>query len=297
MQIAVMGAGAIGSLFGALLAREGYDVTLIGREAHVKAILERGLRVSGLEEFNIRIKAFTRAVEADLFLFTVKSYDTEQAARAIPVGGKTVVLTLQNGIGNEEIIASVVGVERVISGKTSYGSTLVEPGHIRYTGAGETIVGELDGRVTERVRAIAELFNSAGIKTSIARDMRMKIWEKLIINAGINAITAITGLKNGEILKFEELKELMRLAIEEAVAVARASGIAIRDDMVERTEAVARATAENQSSMLQDVKRGKRTEIEAINGAIVKLGERYGIPTPVNRALTALVKGIEGRRI
>ncbi len=296
MQIAVMGAGAIGSLFGALLARAGYDVTLIGREAHVRAIEERGLRVSGLEEFNIKLKATTQAVEAELFLFTVKSYDTEQAARAIPLGEKTVILTLQNGIGNEEIIASIVGIERVISGKTSYGSTLLEPGHIRYTGKGETVIGELDGGVTQRIKAIAELLNSAGIKTSIAIDIKTKIWEKLIINAGINAITAITGLKNGEILKFEELKALVKLAVEEAVAVAIASGIVIKEDMVERTIAVAQATAENQSSMLQDVKKGKKTEINAINGAIVRYGEKYGIPTPVNRVLTALVKGIEGRK-
>lgn len=296
MQIAVMGAGAIGSLFGALLARAGYDVTLIGREAHVRAIVENGLKVSGLEEFNIKVKAVTRAVEAELFLFTVKSYDTEQAARSIPIGEKTVILTLQNGIGNEEAIASILGVERVISGKTAYGSTLLEPGHIRFTGRGETVIGELDGRVTQRIKAIAELLNSAGIKTSIAIDMRTKIWEKLIVNAGINAITAITGLRNGEILKFEELKAVLKLAVEEAVAVAGASGIVIKSDMVERTIAVAQATAENQSSMLQDVKKGRRTEIEAINGAIVKLGERYGIPTPVNLALTALVKSIEGRK-
>jgi 2-dehydropantoate 2-reductase len=296
MQIAVMGAGAIGSLFGALLARAGFDVTLIGRELHVRAIKEKGLRVSGLEEFNVKLKAVTLPVEADLFLFTVKSYDTEQAARAIPLKETTAVLTLQNGIGNEEIIASIIGSERVISGKTAYGSTLLEPGHIRYTGKGETVIGELDGRVTERIKKIAELFNSAGIETSIAVDINTKIWEKLIVNAGINAITAITGLRNGEILKFDELKALLRQAVEESVAVAKASGITIKEDMVERTIRVARATAENQSSMLQDVKRGKRTEIDAINGAIVKNGERYGISTPVNRTLTALVKGMEWRK-
>ncbi len=296
MKISVMGAGAIGSLFGAMLARSGYDVTLIGREAHINAIKSNGLRVSGLEEFNIKLKAKTRPVESDLFLLTVKSYDTEEAIKAIPLRKNTVILTLQNGIGNEDCIATIAGRERVISGKTANGSTLLDPGHIRFTGRGETVIGELDGIITPRVKEIAELFNSAGISTSISTDMKTKIWEKLIVNVGINAITAITGLRNGEILKLPELRELMKIAVEEAIEVARAKGITINEDMVMRTAAVAEATAMNQSSMLQDMNRGRKTEIDAINGAIVKFGEELNIPVPVNQALTAIVKGMEWRK-
>ncbi|MHC1635443.1 MAG: ketopantoate reductase family protein, partial [Candidatus Methanospirareceae archaeon] len=186
-RIMVMGAGAIGSLFGGLIASAGYDVVLVGREEHVREIKRKGLHISGLTERRIKIDAETspRGIEADFVLFTVKSYDTEEAARQIEVKEETAVVSLQNGLGNEEKIAHIIGIEHVVGGVTSYGAIFKEPAHIIHTGVGYTVIGELDGRITDRVRRICEIFNDAGIKTEISTDIRKNKWEKLVINAAI----------------------------------------------------------------------------------------------------------------
>ncbi|RJS71325.1 MAG: 2-dehydropantoate 2-reductase [Candidatus Syntrophoarchaeum sp. WYZ-LMO15] len=293
MKIVVMGAGAIGSLFGGLLALRGEDVLLVGRRSHVDAINSRGLKISGMTDAIVHLRASTHPEEGDLILFTVKSYDTEKAASSLIINDDTIVLSLQNGLGNEEKIAEVVGREHVIGGVTSYGALFLEPGHVSHTGIGETVIGELDGSITDRVSRLSDLLNKAGIMTSVTDSIKRKIWEKLVVNAGINAITAITGVKNGKLLEIPQLRELMRYASLEAVEVGRKQGIDLGYDLIDRVEEVARRTAENRSSMLQDISRGKKTEIDAINGMIVRLGEEVGVDTPVNRILTLLVRGIE----
>ncbi|HEC56797.1 MAG TPA: 2-dehydropantoate 2-reductase [Candidatus Syntrophoarchaeum butanivorans] len=293
MKIVVMGAGAIGSLFGGLLALRGEDVLLVGRRSHVDAINSRGLKISGMTDAIVHVRASTHPEEGDLILFTVKSYDTEKAASSLIINDDTIVLSLQNGLGNEEKIAEVVGREHVIGGVTSYGALFLEPGHVSHTGIGETVIGELDGSITERVSRLSDLLNKAGIMTSVTDSIKRKIWEKLVVNVGINAITAITGVKNGKLLEIPQLRELMRYASLEAVEVGRKQGIDLGYDLIDRVEEVARRTAENRSSMLQDISRGKKTEIDAINGMIVRLGEEVGVDTPVNRILTLLVRGIE----
>mgnify|MGYP000235734060 CR=1 FL=1 len=293
MKIVVMGAGAIGSLFGGLLALRGEDVLLVGRRSHVDAINSRGLKISGMTDAIVHLRASTHPEEGDLILFTVKSYDTEKAASSLIINDDTIVLSLQNGLGNEEKIAEVVGREHVIGGVTSYGALFLEPGHVSHTGIGETVIGELDGSITDRVSRLSDLLNKAGIMTSVTGSIKRKIWEKLVVNAGINAITAITGVKNGKLLEIPQLRELMRYASLEAVEVGRKQGIDLGYDLIDRVEEVARRTAENRSSMLQDISRGKKTEIDAINGMIVRLGEEVGVDTPVNRILTLLVRGIE----
>ena len=293
MKIVVMGAGAIGSLFGGLLALRGEDVLLVGRRSHVDAINSRGLKISGMTDAIVHVRASTHPEEGDLILFTVKSYDTEKAASSLIINDDTIVLSLQNGLGNEEKIAEVVGREHVIGGVTSYGALFLEPGHVSHTGIGETVIGELDGSITERVSRLSDLLNKAGIRTSVTDSIKRKIWEKLVVNAGINAITAITGVNNGKLLEIPQLRELMRYASLEAVEVGRKQGIDLGYDLIDRVEEVARRTAENRSSMLQDISRGKKTEIDAINGMIVRLGEEVGVDTPVNRILTLLVRGIE----
>ncbi|MHC1581828.1 MAG: ketopantoate reductase family protein [Candidatus Syntropharchaeia archaeon] len=292
-RIMVMGAGALGSLFGGLLADSGYDVILVGRKKHVDAINKNGLRISGLTDKIIDVKASTTPVDADLILFTVKSYDTEKAARELRIEKDTTVLSLQNGMGNEEKIASIIGEEHVLGGITSYGALFVEPGHIKHTGIADTFIGELNGEITQRAKKICEMFKDAGIKTEITDNIREKIWEKLVINVGINAPTSICRIKNGMLLEIPEMKWIMEKAVEEAVEVAKRMGIKITNPL-EKVIDVATKTRENESSMLQDIKKGKRTEIDAINGIIVELGEKFGIPTPVNRTLFSLVKGIEG---
>ncbi|KYO63798.1 ketopantoate reductase family protein [Thermovenabulum gondwanense] len=171
---------------------------------------------------------------------------------------------------------------------------MIGPGHIKHAGEGDTLIGEIDGRITERLKTIEELFNKVGIKCSIKDDIMSIIWSKLLINVGINAITAITGVKNGEIINHPASEEIMKMAVYEAVEVAKAKGIKIvYVDPVEKVKEVCKLTKENISSMLQDIIKKRKTEIEVINGAVVKEGEILGIPTPVNRVLTNLVLTIE----
>jgi 2-dehydropantoate 2-reductase len=206
----------------------------------------------------------------------------------------TKVLTLQNGIGNIEIIAEAVGSEKVIGGVTNLGVTLIDEGKVRYAGRGETVIGRIDGKIPVEMRSLREIFNKAGLETRISRDIKGLLWSKLIINVGINALTAITRLNNGKLIEFEGTRRILREAVTEATKIAKRKRIKlIYDDPLAKVEAVCEATATNVSSMLQDVLRKKRTEIDFINGVIVRQGQELGIPTPANSILTDLVKTIE----
>jgi len=304
LRIAVVGSGAMGSLFGGMLAEAGEEVTLVDVwEEHVRAINERGLRVRGVGgERAIRIHATTKPGEVgsvELVLIFVKSYDTQKAAAdALPMAsGQTVFLTLQNGLGNAEKIAEVVGSHRVVVGVTAQGSTLLGPGEIRHAGVGATTIGELNGSKTARILKIKEAFNRAGLATEVSASILDAVWSKVLVNVGINALTALTGLRNGELLVFPEIRGVMRRAVLEALEVAEAKGVRIRENPVEKVYEVAEATAANRSSMLQDIDRCRRTEVGALNGAIVEMGRRLGVDTPVNEALTAAVLGLESVRM
>jgi 2-dehydropantoate 2-reductase len=303
MRVAVVGAGAMGSLFGGLMARAGDEVWLIDTwEEQVRAISREGLVVEdgtgalGGGEVTITVKATTRPDEAapvDLVLFFVKSYHTRAAgAAAGPLFGPgTTALTLQNGLGNAEDLEAVLGAGRVLAGTTSCGATLLAPGHIRFAGRGPTVLGELSGGPSERASRAAETLRRAGFETSVSADIKSMIWGKVMVNVGINALTALTGLCNGELLDHPETREVLRAAVTEAVAVARSRGAALPwANPVEHVEEIARLTATNRSSMLQDVDHGRRTEIDAINGAIVREAAAGGVQAPVNLVLTALVK-------
>lgn len=304
MRIAVVGSGAMGSLFGGMLAEAGEEVTLVDVwEEHVRAINERGLRVRGVGgERTIRVAATTKPGEVgpmDLILIFVKSYDTEKAAvDALPMAsGETVFLTLQNGLGNAEKIAEVAGGHRVVAGVTAQGSTLLGPGEIRHAGVGVTTIGEQNDSTTARILRIEEAFNRAGLATEVSASILDTVWSKVLVNVGINAITALTGLRNGELLVFPEIRGVMRRAVLEALDVAEAKGVRIAMDPVEKVYEVAEATAANRSSMLQDIDRCRRTEVWALNGAIVEMGHRLGVDTPVNEVLTAAVVGLESVRM
>lgn len=292
----------MGSLFGGMLAEAGNNVWLVDVwKEHVDAIRQRGLRIkapSG-ERLIPKVKAVVSAQEAgesELVLVFVKSTVTEQAVRgAKPLfGQETLVLTLQNGLGNVERIASVIGSSMILAGVTAQGATVLGPGEIYHAGAGPTSIGEIAGPATPRVERVAKLLDEAGIKTQVSDNVMGLMWGKLLVNVGVNALTALTGLRNGELLDHPEAVELMELAVLEGYRVAQAKGIELPyEDPVAHTKEVARATAQNRSSMLQDVSNRRKTEIEMINGAIVREGQVLGIQTPVNRTLTNLVRVLE----
>ena len=298
MKIAVLGSGAMGCLYGGMLAEAGNDVVLIDIwKEHIDAVNASGLKIEGLSGDrtvkNIRgVTVSAEAGSADLLVVFVKATITEQAMRgAISLVGKdTAVLTLQNGLGNVEKLCGVLDASRVIAGTTGHGSTLIGPGHIRHAGMGDTVIGEPDGRQSDRIKAVAALFSEAKLATHISENVMGLIWTKLLVNVGINALTAVTGLKNGRLVDFAETEELMAMAIEEARSVAKAKGIRFEtDDPLEYTKQIARKTAANRSSMLQDVTSRRPTEVSVINGAIVDEGKKLDIPTPVNTVLTNLI--------
>ena len=301
MKIAVIGAGAMGSLFGAYLAKAGAAVTVVDVwPEHVAAIRGQGLTLSeaaGDEVVRLDAALGTGGLEpVDLVILFVKSAATQaaatDAAALLRPGGR--VLTLQNGLGNAEVIAEIVGAERVLAGTTAQGATLLGPGRVRHGGSGETHIGRLFGEVDEFCHEVARLLTNAGLPTVVEPDVRSLIWGKLIINTGINALTALLRLRNGQLAELDETRQLLALAVEEAVQVARAAGVRLPYEIpLDKVLAVAVATGQNQSSMLQDVLRGSPTEIAVINGAIVREGERLGVATPVNRTLTLLVQALE----
>jgi 2-dehydropantoate 2-reductase len=234
---------------------------------------------------------------AELVIIFVKAPRTKSAAKTAQTiaGSDGSVMTLQNGMGNADIIAEFIEAERILAGTTSHGATLLGPGRIRHAGSGPTTIGAWsqteDG--LQRAGQFAEFFNRAGIKTESVADVRSVVWNKLLINIGINAVTALTHIKNGQILDLKITQELSRAAVMEAIGVAQAENIKVQDDAVDRVFKVAEATAVNRSSMGQDVDSRRQTEIAAINGFIVREAKRLGLPAPVNFALTALVQTLE----
>jgi 2-dehydropantoate 2-reductase len=300
VKTVIIGAGAMGSLFGGLLTLSGEEVWLVDvRKEQIDAIRSGGLTVEakGKQEA-IHVNAtsdVTSIGRADLVIFFVKTYHTEKAVYDSLILQKedTIFLTLQNGFGNEEAICKFVDPKNVMLGVTNHGATLLGPAHIRHAGWGKTYIGELDGKVTDRVKQIALVFNQAGIETEVTSSIRDLVWDKLFINIGINALTAVTGLKNGQLLDHPETVRLMEALVSEAVEVAGKKGILIKGNPLEKVKAVAEATRQNRSSMGQDFDYKRGTEIDAINGAVVREAERLGIPVPYNQMITDLIKVIE----
>ena len=300
MKIAIIGAGALGSLFGGLLTKGGQEVWLfdpIAKE-HIAKINAAGLIIEeeGREE-RIAVRGTTKIEEigeARLVALFVKAPYTEEAIKgALPaVGPSTQVLSLQNGIGITDILERHVGQERLLRGVTAQGSTLLGPGRIRHAGRGPTWLGRVGEKGnSSKLEEVVDSFNRAGIEAHVEGDIRKLIWKKLLINAGINALTAIFGVQNGELINDRDLRAIMRGVVCEAVTVAQAKGLDFQPgQMVHEVEEICRLTAGNISSMLQDVRRGSLTEIDYINGAIVREGERLGVETPLNHLLTRLIK-------
>jgi 2-dehydropantoate 2-reductase len=301
MRIAVVGAGGVGSVFGGKLAAAGHEVWLVHRRAEVvDALRAGGLRLDtpdASQQVGVRATLDTREVgTADLVLILTKSTDTRAAAiSAVPlVGPHTLVLTLQNGLGNLEAIGAVVGEERALLGMTYVGATVVGPAHVRLTAPGLSFVGEPDGGLSERCERLAQVLSEAGVPTQATDQLWPMVWGKLVINAALNATCALTGANGQTALLSPAAYELLGRAAQETADVAAALGITLPyPDPAERVRQHCRDVGTSKPSMLQDMERGRPTEVDAINGAVVREGERLGIPTPYNRALLLLVQARE----
>jgi len=295
MKILVMGSGAIGSLFGAYLSKTN-DVVLLGRSHHVRAIEQHGLRVRGKTIMRCRLHAVD-AIEKvpdlpDLVLLTVKSYDTETAVKQLHtlIHDETLVISLQNGLGNVETMERIIPQRHILAGVTTHGVIFSKPGEIIHTGRGHTLLGELTGDRSPRLQTIVDLFNLAGIETVASEDIIRELWVKAIINSSINPITAFFQCKNGYLLQNAILEKIVEHVCKESTQVASTKGISVEPkEMIRRTKDVIRETSENYSSMAQSIQQGKRTEIDAINGYLLAAGKRQGMQTPLNSILVELI--------
>ncbi|MGY0194407.1 ketopantoate reductase family protein [Leptothrix sp. BB-4] len=303
MNICIVGAGALGCTIGAALSEVGSRVWLINRSpAQVEAMNARGLQLVTPEgERSVPVQAATSCAglpQADLVIVLVKSFDTEAAilGAAPVIGPDTAVLSLQNGLGHEDILAATVGRERVLAGKTYLGGVMLAPGRIISGTVGkQTHIGELDGAITPRVSAIAAEFNRAGLSTTVSDNILGTMWDKLLVNVATSALSGITRLAYGDLYEVPEVRETALAAVAEALAVARAAGVRLSFSEPEQAwnraaEGLPRAF---KASMLQSLEKGSVTEVDFIHGAVVRAGRQHGIPTPVNATLVACIKGIE----
>lgn len=302
MKISIIGAGAMGSLYGGKLSAAGADVVLydINKE-HVEAVNSGGLHIEDLatgevETVHPRASADPNAVEgSDYIVVFVKSTATDAVGRQFAglTGQDSIVITLQNGVGNDKVLERHFGPERTAAGVTSQGATFLGPGKIRHAGKGPTHLCMLN-KQNHTLGPLVDAMNLAEFETHIEENIENLIWSKLVINIGINALTALTGLKNGGLLEHDETKRLVKSLVEEAVEVVEAKGLELTyPSPLEMVYTVCEKTGGNRSSMLQDFDRNSRTEIDFINYALVQEGEALGIPLPVNETVSLLVKTLD----
>ena len=298
VRTAVLGAGAVGCYYGGMLARAGHPVTLIGRAPHVEAFEKSGLRFEGLKfDERVAVAASTEAAAvrgAKLVLFCVKSTDTEAAAAQIApfLDADAIVVNLQNGVDNTERIQAKVA-RTVVPAVVYVATEMKGPGHLKHHGRGDLVIGGLDDR--KSLENIKSWFEAAGVPVSISDNVAGELWAKLVVNCAYNALSAITQLPYGKLIQGTGIREVMRDVVEETLAVAKASGIHVAPDMLARVYKLAEGMPTQYSSTAQDLARGKPTEIDHLNGHVVRRGEALGIPTPANRALHALVKLLESK--
>lgn len=331
IKIGIIGAGSIGSLFGAYLAKMGYfrnqlmnaeiSVVLFSRKGHAIQIKKNGLILKEQEKVHKikNIRAFTnpkdflesetkieedsntKRISFDFLFLTTKTYDIKSAINEYQdlINRSNWLVVLQNGIGNEEIIKNMMPQVKMIRMVTTNGALLEKPGFVTHTGDGTTKMGissftESNPKDLKDLKNLKTLLETAGLKSIIVEDIVKECWGKIFVNIGINAFGALTQLNNGDLLKLKGLKNLMKKAIEEAQYIARKKNIEVKErDFITLTYDVARKTANNKNSMLQDIQKGNRTEIDFINGKIVSYAEELGVEVPVNKTLTYLIKGVE----
>jgi 2-dehydropantoate 2-reductase len=298
MRIAIMGSGALGGFFGGLLARAGQDVTFIARGAHLEAIRSRGLVVKSatLGDFTVSAPATDDPREigpVDLVLVGVKTYDLDAAAAQLPplVGPQTAVLPIQNGIDAPDRIARVVGSDAVLTGVAYVLSVLDGPGVIKHIAQGRIVLGQQNGGRGGRVERVAQALRAAGIGCDTPPDIRVPLWEKFVLLAATGGVMALARLPFGPLRDCAETRELCRGAMQEAAVVGRACGVALPPDLVDRHwEMVLGLPPAGTGSMLQDLRAGRRLELAALNGAVVREGLQAGVATPLNFAVYAALK-------
>jgi len=304
-RIAVLGAGAVGCYFGGMLARAGAPVTLIGRPLHVSAIARHGLFFDGLHfQQHIQVAASTEisaAREAEVVLFCVKTLNTEEASRSLAphLAPNAAVISLQNGVDNGERIRSASKIDAFVA-VVYVAAAMTAPGRVKHSGRGDLILGDLpgethmDGRRQRQLEQLSSLFQHAGVPCGVSSNVEGELWLKMVINCAYNAISALGRAQYRRAGGNRWARELMIKATEEALEVARAAGVRLPDvDMVETVLKISESMANATSSTAQDLARGKPTEIDSLNGYLVRRGVELGVPTPVNQTLHALVKLLE----
>jgi 2-dehydropantoate 2-reductase len=297
LKVTVMGAGAVGCYFGGMLARAGHDVTLVARPQHVQAIRRDGLRLETKTfDEHVRLQAVTEAsaaADADLVLFCVKSMDTEAAGRQLKavLRPDTLVLCLQNGVDNAERLRTVLPEHEVAAAVVYVATEMAGAGHLKHHGRGELVIEP--AAASERV---AQALAAAGVPTEVSADVRGALWLKLILNCAYNAVSAIAQRPYGENVEGEGIRDVMHDVVDECLAVAQADGVQVPGDAHAAARKLVESMPSQYSSTAQDLARGKPTEIDFLNGYVVRRGQALGIPTPANRVLWALVKLLESKR-
>ncbi len=310
MKYLVMGAGALGSIFGGLLAERGHDVTFVGLDDHLKAMQDKGLRITGIwgdhtiEPVTACYGTAGLSGTFDAVLLSVKSYLSATVVRQILpfIHPHTLVYSIQNGLGNWEAIANAVGWDRTVGARIIFGAEIVEPGTAKVTVyADKVLLGSPSGDVPpERIQGFCDDLNDAGIPTEITANIAAALWGKVLYNSALNPLGAILNVPYGRLRDVPEVLAVMRRIIEEIFAVAEAKNIALdyggADDYYRfLIEKQLPPTAKHRASMLQDMELGRRTEIDALNGAISRYGRELGVPTPANDVVTAIIKGLESK--
>lgn len=298
IKVAVMGAGAVGCYYGGMLARAGHEVVLIARPQHVAAIARDGLRLQTTtfdEQVRLAASSAPGAVQgAQLVLFCVKSLDTESAGAQIRpyLASDALVLTLQNGVDNADRLRTVLTTTAVAAAVVYVATEMAGPGHVKHHGRGELVIEPAGAS-----QAVAQALIGAGVPTEISSNVRGALWAKLILNCAYNAVSAIAQLPYGRTVAGEGIQDVMRDVVAECLAVAQAEGVQVAGDVHAAVAQLAASMPSQLSSTAQDLARGKRSEIDYLNGLIVKRGEALGVATPANRVLWALVKLIEGKQL
>lgn len=307
MKTCILGAGSLGCAIGGTLALGGNEVHMVARASNVAALREKGLTLVSPEGDEQVAAVYGHVTaegigECELVIVLCKAMDTAAVVSGAGVdeliGPETVVMSLQNGLGAEDILVDAFGAGHVIGGKTYVGGMLLEPGRVRASVAEKhTVIGELDGNVTERVKSIADTFTAAGLACEASDNIIGVIWDKLLVNVSTGAICATTGLPYGDIYKEPLIREVALMAVQEGIDVARKLDIKLTSDDPEHSWELARAGlgADFKPSLLQSLEKGRKTEVDVIAGAVVREGAKVGVPTPVNQTLVAIVHGIERR--
>ena len=299
MRIAVMGTGGTGGYFGGLLARAGEEVAFIARGAHLEAIRKKGLAIKSVlaGDFTVSATATDNPGDigpVDFVLFCVKAYDNAVAAEQIRplIGPETVVLSVQNGIDNEQQIGEVIGPNHIVGCVSYVSSTIESPGVVAQTGGPGTIVfGEMHGGTSDRTEALQSTLQNSDITAELHPDIQAALWQKFIGICGVNGVTALTRLPMGEIVACRETHNLMRETMQEVEAVARASGVNLPEGCVDQSmDFFSNVEPSVRGSMYYDLAAGRRLELDVLNGTVVRLGNKHGIPTPINFAIYAALK-------